>query len=193
MPAALIGGAVLVIGAIVAVVLLVVGGSPSDAGTKKSAGVPALGAVALAGQELYQPHGGGGYVVLTPAGWAVTRTKLALPFRNATVVSSPQQKNTTLTAGVLQGSSGKLGTAAKALTPELGAGAKVQQSRQTVFAGRRKAWRVNFTTADGRSQIMYLFDACDQRYAVVGATEPASMASLKTRFGLVASSLQPVC
>ena len=147
----------------------------------------------MAGQELYQPHGGGGYVVLTPAGWAVTRTKLTLPFRNATVVSSPQQKNTTLTAGVLEDGSGKLGAAAKALTPDLGAGAKVQQSRPTVFAGRRKAWRVSFTTADGRSQVMYLFDACDQRYAVVGATEPASMAGLKTRFGLIASSLQPVC
>jgi hypothetical protein len=193
MPAALIGGAVLVIGAIVAVVLLAVGGSPSDAGTKKSAGVPALSAVTLAGQELYQPHGGGGYVALTPAGWAVTRTKLSLPYRNATVVSSPQQKNTTLTAGVLEDSSGRLGAAAKALTPELGAGAKVQQSSQTVFAGRRKAWRVNFTTADGRSQVMYLFDACDQRYAVVGATEPSLMDGLKTRFGLVASSLQPVC
>jgi hypothetical protein len=193
MPAALIAGAVLGVGAIVAVVLLAVGGSPSDPQTSKSAGAPALSAVTLAGQELYQPHGGRGYIALTPAGWAVTRTKLTLPFRDAIVVSSPQEKNTTLTAGVLKDGSGTLGTAAKALTPSLGAGARVQQSRQTLFSGRRKAWRVNYTTGDGRSQVLYLFDACHLRYAVVGATEPASMDGLKTRFGLTASSLQPVC
>jgi hypothetical protein len=193
MPAVLIGGAVLVIGVIVAVVLLAVGGSPSDTGTKASVGVPALSAITLAGKELYQPLGGQGYVVLMPAGWAVARTKLSLPYRSATLVRSPQEKNTTLTAGVLRDSSGKLGAAAKALTPDLGAGAQVQQSRPTAFAGRRKAWRVAYTTGDGRSQVMYLFDSCDQRYAVVGATEPALMDGLKTRFGLIASSLQPVC
>lgn len=193
MPAALVAGAVAVVAAIVAVLLVTVGGDPSDAGTKKSARVPALSAVSLAGQDFYQPRQGQGYLVLAPAGWAVTRTKLSLPFRAATVFVSPQEKRTSLTAGVLRDKTGPLARAARTLTPDLGAGARVQQSRQTVFAGARKAWRVNFTTSDGRTQVLYLFDACGQRYAVVGATEPARMDGVKARFGLAASSLQAIC
>jgi hypothetical protein len=192
LPAALIGGTVALVGVIVAVVLLAVGGNPSDPDAKKAAAAPALRDVTLAAQDVYLPRQGNGFVALMPAGWTVTKTKLSVPFAGAVVVKSAQDDSQTLTAGALNSKTGSLAKAAKALQPSLGDDVTVTSSSITRFAGGRKAWRINYSTGT-QSNVAYLFDACNSRYAVIGSSKSGSYGTVKARFGLVASTLQPSC
>ncbi|HEY4095786.1 MAG TPA: hypothetical protein VGM33_09760 [Baekduia sp.] len=192
LPAALIGATVAAVGVAVAVVLLVVGGNPSDPDAKKAAARPGLRDVTLAAQDVYVPRQGNGFVAFMPTGWTVTKTRLTIPFAGAIVVKSAQDDSQTVTVGALNENTGSLASAAKALRPSLGDDATVTASAATRFAGGRKAWRINYT-AGGQTAVAYLFDACHSRYGVVGSSKAASYDTVKARFGLIASSLQPSC
>jgi hypothetical protein len=179
--------------AVVAVVLLSVGGDPAETSSGKRAAAISVNAVRLSAANLYAPIDGPGVSAVIPAGW--TRKPVdAEGIEDGVTAVSAQDKTSSVTLGVMGDRRSSLAAQARALRGERQklAGYDEQSFRPQTLAGERPAWKLLYKR-DGRSTVEYVTSGCDRYLAVSGTAPDKLFGTLENRFGVVARSFQAVC
>lgn len=182
LPYALIGGVIVAVGAIATVILLLVGGDPESDSSKRPATPGGLTAVSLAAQNIYQQSQRQQYYAMLPAGWSSATSPTDLNLQDTATVSSAQDPKIKLTVGESAGGA----TLQSALAPAGGT------SQVILLPGKRTARRAESVIGTD-TQVAYAFSGCGRTYVVVGTAPTAKFEQVKSRFGVVASTLQPLC
>lgn len=191
--AGIAAAAVVAVAAIAAIVLISVGGDPATTSTGKRADAVSVNAVRLSASNLYAPVEGGEVSGLIPAGWARRPAQLEGVEGGLTAVSA-QDKDASVTLGVLSGGDGSLAERARALRDERKSlpGYRESSFRQLTLAGERPAWKLLYKR-DERSTVEYLTAECDRVLVISGTAPDAIFGTLENRFGVMARSFQAVC
>lgn len=200
-PFAAVGGAAVLVAALVAVALLTLGGSAgknikSTSATRQQAlqllAATGTTTVSNAAPGLFALVSTGKLTAIVPAGWRATAQAAGGTTRAE--FTDPKHAGSALTI-VAQDTGGdahsQAGAALKAVKKT---GDTVSSYGPVTFPGGREAWQVTYTHA-GLTDETYFFSACGGKAAMaVDVAAPAALFQQEqTTFGAVAASAEPTC
>ena len=199
---AAVAGAAVLVAALVAVLLLTLGGSAgknikSTSATRQQAlqllAASGTTTVSSAAPGLFALVSTGKLSAIVPAGWRATAQAASGTTRAE--FADPKHAGSTLTI-VAQGAGGgnahkQAGAALRAVKSK---GDTVSSYGPITFPGGREAWQLTYTDA-GLTRETYFYSACSGRAAmVVGvAASAATFQQEQTTLGAVAASAEPSC
>ena len=193
LPAAIAAGVAVAIGAVVAIVLIVVGGAPAESTGAKTAKAVSVNAVRLSASNLYAPIDGPRVRSIVPAGWTRHEPRIDGIADGLTAVSA-QDKDASVTLGFMTVDESSLSAQARTLrsTRKAQSGYDEQSFGRLTLAGSRPAWKLLYAR-DGTTTVEYVTKACDGFLVVSGTAPDKIFGTLENRFGVIARSTQAVC
>ncbi len=179
--------------AIGAVILIALGGSPSNQAKSLKTQSTRLTDALLAGRQLYVPTQQASYSTLLPAGWRQIGTSNS-DLVNAITVQSPVDSGATITVGQVAHPSKTLSAEGARLLSTASNLPSFQRDASTglTLSGGRQAWELAYQ-ARGTSNAYYVVRSCNNTYAVSASVPPARVSLLRQRIAIVAATLQGNC
>ncbi|MDX8152096.1 hypothetical protein SK069_10865 [Patulibacter brassicae] len=180
----------LLIALVVALLLVVAGGEdePAKAETPFSAED-----TALASRPLYAAARQRSYDVMLPAGWKPFSPSGGLQVTERFALESSVDTNLKLVLGRLEAKRDRTIEAAQDATLQaVASGTKPEVDREVTFPNKRTA-RLAIWEAAGARNVLYVFDLCDNRYALHAWGPKEAFSVIGARIDRTVQQIQPRC